>query len=266
MKLVALITCYNSADYLEHVIRSALTWVDDVMIVEGAFQIAVDAGCPHRSTDDTIKILDKYSHLKNVFVYKPPTPLSEHRVQYDWALQHAKRDCQPDWAIMIDSDEIYPETTQKIIRNTLNRNSENIFGYRVHSYNFINDFKHYYDGVYPRIFRVTPHCRFVYDNEVMWPDYDKMGDKMGWPPPNYIGVINDRFRFFHYAYVKDHKYLEKKAAWMYNKDKNPAYDPSKPQYRVEGNKYKIPDGIEIKEFDGEHPPIMKDHPYNTREF
>ena len=39
---------------------------------------------------------------------------------------------------------------------------------RVEEYSFINDFKTWYPGTYPRIFRAIKGSKFVFDNEVQF--------------------------------------------------------------------------------------------------
>jgi len=260
--LCAITIAYNSADYLDYVIRSAMKWVDHMIVIEGAFQITIDAGAAPRSSDGTLGIISKYheSTNKQFIGLSTETPLREHRDQYDFALQTAKAAYKPDWVVLIDSDEIYPIETQKLLRSVIDRVDDKIFGMRMYSYNFINDVATYYNGCYPRLYRVTPNSKFSYDNKVDWPDYGLEGDNMQHPAPQHILTIPKTFRFYHYAYVKDHNYLNLKAKYMYNKDGNPSYHPSNPLYRVEGDKYKIPDDITLYNFTGRHPDIMKDHP------
>ena len=260
MKLTAFTICYNSADYLDYVIRSALEWVDEIVVVEGAFQIGIDAGCRRRSQDETLNIMSRYHDNAKVVLHITDKPCQEHKDQYQLALDIAKRG-SPDWCILIDSDEIYPQETQRVIRKTLEKSmNSGIYGFRVHSYNFINNFRSYYNGVYPRIYRCTPDAKFVYDNEVEWSNDGKSGDKMSPTPPDHISSIPAHFRFFHYAYVKEHAILNAKARMMWEKDNNPDYNPKYPKYRAEEGLYRVPDGISIMKFMGEHPPIMADHP------
>jgi len=236
-----------------------------MVVVEGAFQITVDAGAPHRSQDNTLKIISKYNDNTERFVgQSTKVPCQEHKDQYDMALQLAKDAYRPDFCILIDSDEIYPKEMQKVIRNTLDRVPDNVMGMRLHSYNFINDFFHYYSGQYPRIFRATKGSKFSYDNKVDWPDMGLEGDNMQMPQPKHIMTLPKTFRFYHYAYVKSLEYLKMKEEYMFNKDGNPAYNPNSSQYREEDGIYKIPDDIKIREFTYKHPEIMDDHPWRTR--
>lgn len=270
MKLSAFIICYNADDYLEYVLRSALEWVDEVVVVEGALQITMATGKPLRSTDDTLEILECYKNTHRVFTVNAEQPFARHADQYSAAFEITKRH-GADWSIMIDADEVYPSETQRVVRKTLERGLQSkLFGFRVHSYNFINDFSHYYDGIYKRIYRVTLAAHFLthspdYDNEVCWPDYHLEEDRMLWPPPPHIGVIPSEHRFFHYSYVRSPEALNNKVQVIWNKNRNPDCNPKNPRYRFDGSLYRIPDDIPIKEFKGKHPPIMLEHPYAQRQ-
>ncbi len=260
MKLTAIMMVYDGADYISYAIESALELCDEVVVVEGALKPYVDMGHPHRSSDGTLSILQDIQTSPRVIVRHTEEPYSHHPAQYQLAFNVA-RDRGADWCILIDYDEIYPKDTQRIIKKVLvNPTLANKLGWRVHSYNFINDFYHYYDGCYKRIYKVTPEAHFVADsmendNEVRWPDRQRIEDHMSWPPPSHIGVVPKNFRFFHYSYVKSHAHLERKKKFIQKKSGNPMNG-----YRIENGIYKIPDDIEVMRFDGAHPQIMKSHP------
>ena len=51
MKKTAFMVVYNDADYADYAIRSVKDRVDELLIIEGAFEITMRAGMPARSND-----------------------------------------------------------------------------------------------------------------------------------------------------------------------------------------------------------------------
>jgi hypothetical protein len=236
---------YNDIDYVERAILSVKDWVDEMIIVEGAFKITMEGGRPARSDDGTLDVISKYVDNKKIFLTQ--VNLQEHRDHYETGYRHAVEN-DSDWAIMIDSDEVWT-TAAQIIADAYMKSQRTAHEIRVQEYCFVNDFKHYYTGTYPRIFKTKPAGKFVYDNEVMW------GNQRGKHP---ILTIPGR-NIFHYGYVRNKKRWEMKQEYMFAKDGNPAI---KNDYKIKENEYILPADIPIYEFTGTHPETMKNHPFH----
>ena len=58
MRLSVLMTIYDEAEFVDSAIRSALPYVDDLVIVEGAYEETIKPGRSPRSTDGTIDIIN----------------------------------------------------------------------------------------------------------------------------------------------------------------------------------------------------------------
>jgi glycosyltransferase involved in cell wall biosynthesis len=126
-KVVGFICVYNDKDYLEECILSCKDNVDELIIVEGAFQITLYTDGKRndkteRSNDGTLDIIAKYVDNKKIFVQYANE--QEHKNQYQIGLDFAKhRDA--DWAILIDSDEVWTKQAWTMLGAKLKRANEN---------------------------------------------------------------------------------------------------------------------------------------------
>lgn len=246
MKKIGFMIVYNDADYVEYAIRSVKGWVDKLIIVEGAFEITIQTGKPPRSDDGTLEIVSSFVDNKRVFLEN--VNLREHKHHYDVGYQWAI-DQGADWAVMIDSDEVWTDLAKK--KADLYMNVKWAHELRVHEKCFINDFNHWYRGTYPRIFKCIPGSKFVFDNEVQFSGFERGAHN--------VSTIQGR-DIFHYGYVRRKKRWQLKQDYMKAKDGNPILE----QYKLQEDTYIIPSDIPIYEFDGDHPEIMKNHPFYGR--
>jgi len=253
MKKVGFMIVYNDADYIDFAINSVKNWFDEFVIIEGAFEITMKCGMPPRSNDGTLDIIWKYVDNKKIFLKQ--ANLREHKLHYQIGLDFAK-ERSADWAIMVDSDEIWTEAAKKLVDAKL-KTADKIGAYefRIKEYCFVNDFNTWYPGEYPRIFKVTPEAYFVADNEVAWPDHGKHEDRGR--AQNHIHLLSPTMKIFHYGYVRRKKRWRLKQDYMYEKDGNPV----NLQHKLEGNTYILPSDIPVYKFDGNHPECMKTHPF-----
>lgn len=157
---------------------------------------------------------------------------------------------------MVDSDEIWTKQGLNLLEAKLKSADRfGVYEYRVNEYCFINDFKHWYKGQYPRAFKVTEDAEFVFDNEVLWKKDGKHQD-MG-RVENHIHLLSPNPVVYHYGYVRRKKRWQLKQDCMIEKDHN----PNNLNYKLEGNSYIIPADIAIYEFKGEHPELMRNHKF-----
>lgn len=246
MKKTGFMIVYNDADYVDQAISSVKDWVDELVIVEGAFKITMATGKPARSDDGTLELINK--HVDNEKVFLKQANLQEHKHHYDIGYQHAIKNGS-DWAILIDSDEIWTDAAKSMadvfMKMTQRQPAAEL---RVDEYCFINDFQTWYPGMYPRVFRCMNGAKFVFDNEVQFPGFER--------GQHFTKTIPGR-NIFHYGYVRRKKRWELKQDYMWEKDQN----PNLKNYKLEGNTYILPSDIPIYDFSGEHPPQMKEHPF-----
>jgi glycosyltransferase involved in cell wall biosynthesis len=250
MKKVGFMIVYNDADYVDQALSSFLDFVDEMVVVEGAFEITMKGGKPARSNDGTIEILKRYESEGKITLIH--ANLREHKDHYNIGYQEAvKRGA--DWAVMLDSDEIWTPQMKGLVNGILKNHtttSLNVKEFRIHEYCFINDFKTWYPGVYPRIFKAEKGAFFVFDNEVQFSE--------GRGRHTY-SELNKGFKIFHYGYVRRKQRWRMKQDYMWEKD----YNPLNKQYDLKEDKYIIPSDIPIFNFTGKHPEIMQKHPFHN---
>lgn len=246
MKIVGFLCTFNDSEYLDFAIESLKHHIDKLFIIEGSWQSSIKFGEAKRSNEETYRIINKHIDNNKTFLIQANEP--REREQRQIGLEVAKKE-QADWCWMLDSDEIYIKSSILKIKKTLERTPENVLGYRLNSYNFINSFKKWYNGNYMRIYRVTDGAKFFMDNDVMWPDRN--------------GIISQipGYSFYHYNYVKlNSRQFHRKM--FYQNDQDPTFNQRVlPQYGHDEIKkiYKIPSDIPLYNFTGKHPNIMKNH-------
>ena len=255
MKKTAFMIVYNDVDYVDYAIRSVKDWVDELIIVEGAFEITMKTGKPPRSDDGTLDII--HQHVDNKRVFLKQANLREHKHHYDIGYQYAIENGS-DWAILVDSDEVWTPQSKAVAENNMQMYLKKGSGWgggdikemRIKEYCFINDFKTYYKGTYPRFFKCLKGSKFVFDNEVQFAGY-RRGE-------HGIFTSGDAHpKVFHYGYVRKKTRWQLKQDYMWEKDHNPNLE----KYTLKDDSYVIPEDIPIYSFEGQHPEMMKDHPF-----
>lgn len=244
---------YNDEDYIDYSIRAIKDLVDELVIVEGAFGVAIEkCGASPRSTDGTVeKILP---HVDNKKVFLREGNGWAHKEQYQIAFDFAK-ERGAEWAFLVDSDEIWQPSLMKVFDAKVKTADKfGVYQYRLNTRNFVNDFKTWYPGQSPRIYRVTPDATFIADNEIHWVDKGKHPDRGR--VENHIHLLCNE-RLFHYGYVRRQKRWKFKQDYMYQKDRNPIIK----EYKLLSDGYILPKDIKIFNFTGRHPKIMEEHPF-----
>ncbi len=246
MKFSVYCVIYNDFDYCEEAI-SSLIGFGRLNIIEGAWQSSIKAGWPARSDELTLNKINKFVNGKNVILHQVNTETET--TQRQFGLDLAKEE-KADYCFMCDADEIFSFQALINIYRQLENNKKD-FGFKLWSYNFVNSFNRYYDGLYPRIYRVTPSAKVAYHNNVEWP-----GE--GISAQSYIELPESKNnRFFHYNYVKSNKANFQNKIDRLKNEMNT--DLSQHGYSVdEAARYTIPiPENEIYDFTGSHPSIMR---------
>jgi glycosyltransferase involved in cell wall biosynthesis len=153
MKKVAFMIVYNDEDYIEYSINAIKDLVDELVIVEGAFGVAIEkCGASPRSLDKTIEKIKKYADNNKVF-HREGNGWA-HKEQYQIAFDFAK-ERSADWAILVDSDEIWSPSLMKVFDAKVKTADKlGVYQYRLNTRNFVNDFNTWYPGQSPRIYRM----------------------------------------------------------------------------------------------------------------
>ena len=237
MKIGVLMTVYNESLYVDYAIRSSLDLFDKLSLVEGAYQetIKTNPGLSPRSTDGTLDIIHKYKDYSNVNIqYRNELSDPQQRTA---GLDYL-RDC--DWVLICDADEVWNEENAEELRARLETVSPQVMTIKLDIQVFVNDFKHFTLQTMPRVFRMTPDLKFIGDNETQ---YFKQSIRWASSPI-----------FWHYSYVKDHTRFNIKKKWWAARGGSDWFIDTNGMYYSPNHK--------IWEYTGDHPEIMKDHPYN----
>jgi len=259
-KLSVLMTVYNEGEFVEQAIRACLPYVDHLVIVEGAYQETIALGAEPRSTDHTIDIVEDLRGLCN------DDPIDGvDKIQYIEANEQTDKDqrnvglekvkeLNPDgWLLIIDGDEVYDKTMLNMVKVTaINMDRGARLGAYFKSLTFVNDLRHCVEQEFPRLFKLTPECKFINDNFMEWPDKG-----LNWFTAPIIKC--PQVRYHHYAFCKGLERFDLKKRWWETRFGEP-FD-----YGWEINtqgKIEDPKTINhiVREYTGQHPEIMKDHP------
>jgi len=250
MKIGVLCNVFNEASWLRCALDSVVDWADEVVIVEGSYKIAVEAGAPLRSDDGTLDILDTYRARSNVtIVYENERDEAQ---QLQKGLEILK-DKKVDWYLLVDADEVWEQTDLKIIKQAIIKAEHSgIYQYRVNFYNFINSFDKYYDAKMKRIFKLTPGAIAVGQNGLAWPDHGKQCDVGSYAP--HISELA-MVRCYHYTEIKPAERWLLKKRYLKVRDGNPRFD----KWFVTKDGF-VNDEKDIKKFTKKHPLIIKSSP------
>lgn len=266
LKLSVLMTVYNESDFVEYAISSVLPYVDDLVIVEGAYKESVECGASPRSDDGTIEAihnlfgLDSSERLDYINgpstegcnVYYIEANEKTDKDQRNIGLKKIKEFNQNGWLLIVDGDEVYTKENFTMVRNFMRTMSaQNKMAAYFKSLTFVNDANTCCEQEFPRLFRVTPGCEFVNDNFMCWKDKG-----LSWTQPHVIKL--PYLRYHHYAFCKsDKKRFKLKKDWWESrfKDRDFEYD----WYLDEDGKIWSPNH-NLRPYHNDHPEAIKDHP------
>lgn len=253
--IVGYMAAYNEAEYIEYAIRSTIEHVDVMIVIEGAFKETVETGGSRHSDDGTLEIL---SRLKEEFGQKlqlvqcSPLPQLNHRNIVFQAVQRLRPDIndQEYWLWIIDADEVYDEENATKLQTLLQTTEFECI--KVDSMTFVNDFQHWVRIAFPRCFLIQPEIphyfsgpNHIVQHYVRWGDNRLLND--------FELNVEDEIKFWHYSYVKaPERFTQKK------KERTRVHGSFK-WYLGDDDKVTA-DGVNIREYHGEHPEVMRDHP------
>jgi hypothetical protein len=242
-----LATVYNEAEFLSYSLRSYLPHVNSVTLVEGAYRETIAIGASARSTDGTISIAQKYVS-ENVQLIEANEESDAH--QRNIGLGAIRKQYGTDgWLLIVDGDEVYEPITLKMI-NALTHKMEqsNAKAAYFKSLTFVNDFQHYTEQEFPRLFKLTEDCSFINDNYMRW------GTDTAFAAPTVIKTPN--IKFFHYSFCKGNERFALKKKWWETRFKQPFHY----SWSLDSGGQITDRNHVIRAFTGKHPEIMKNHP------
>ena len=239
-----LMSVYNEAAFVDYALRACAPYVKSVTVVEGAYRETIALGASPRSNDGTLKILASHASDKVHIIHANEKSDKDQR---NVGLERIKQLDPLGWLLIIDGDEVYQPFTFKLV-NALTRKMERsghecaIFK----SLTFVNDFNHYCDQFFPRLFQVRPNAKFVNDNALQYlrkysADYPKT-------------IQCPYVEYHHYSFLKGPvRFSLKKLWWETRFGKQFDYSWN----MGEDGKIRDPNHT-IKEYRGRHPDIMRD--------
>jgi hypothetical protein len=248
-------TVYNEAEFVDYAIKSCLPYVDNLVIVEGAYQETISCGANPRSTDATIEIIEKYKYEHNVHILYSNE--KSDKDQRNVGLSFVKKlNNNSGWCLIIDGDEVYSKENFVIIKNiTKLMKNQNKYAAYFASLTFVNDLMHYTNQEFPRLFKITPGCLFIDDNYMKWENAE-------WTQNNILKI--PYVKYHHYAFCKNNfsRFNLKKEWWETRFGKN-YHNTGKPfeydWYLNDDGKIYSPNHT-VRKYVGAHPLAMKDHP------
>lgn len=248
MKLSAMMTVYNEVEFIDYAIQNCISHVDFLHICEGSYLETQNLGKSARSNDGTLEIIEKYrNHPKVNIVYANEQTDKDQRNK---CLENIKSLNPNGWMYIHDGDEVYKSSTFPIIRNACNllEQTQAKAAY-FKSLTFVNDFNHYCEQSFPRLFKITEKCKFVNDNFMSWEDVP------AWQNP-YITHLHN-IQYFHYSFLKGSERFKTKRDWWMNRGLGPNFDYG---WTIDENGKITDKNHKIYEFNGNHPDIIKSHP------
>jgi len=268
MRLSVLMTVYNEADFVEYAIRSCLPYVDDLVIVEGAYQETIALGASPRSTDGTVEKIKKaigctltdeefghkYFQLRSeqADVYYLEANEQTDKDQRNVGLEKIKKLNPNGWLLIVDGDEVWTESDLRIVKNFAKlydrQNTEDVRVVYFQSLTFVDDFQHFCLQKFPRLFKITPECQFVNDNYMQYGGLSLFG--------NHI-IENLNVKYHHFAFCKGLNRFMTKVNWWnsrFGEDSNFEYG----WYIGKDGKINSPNH-KIYKYKGKLPEILKEH-------
>jgi len=235
---ITLTNTLNGDEYLAYTLKSIYDFPRLIVVIDGTYsdQIAKETGSPY-STDNTQKIVEEFPDPEKKIIYERVSS-STQKEQRSRGLVYLEPD---DWLFIVDDDEVYKKEDLERLAAFLTSGDAKKDNYRVGSHTFINSFEWKRYITDPRIFRAKPGMAFIGSNNLTWDNGNQ----------KYKGflTIPDVIRF-HYSYVRNNRRLDIRKLQC----------AVKYPYKKHGRFFSREDLFPVK-FEGEHPAIMRDHPY-----
>ena len=256
---------FNEAEYLRYSLESVYPYVDRIDIVEGA--VAKNMHCSNldgSSIDDTIQIMKDF-----------PDPDGKIRMVHGkWrSKEHVQRKllelCESRWMMFIDGDELYQPQDMVGIRDFClsHLDGKIVYALPKTTLNFWHDWRH----VAYSLDAVSPWCQSTAMHPLLiWRDvqglnfkffhtypFDGLGRSLA-IDPYYEDkrVILEDLVLYHYGHAKSALNMVNKLLYFEKRDVTRGL-PKPSDMWLSGV---MPPDFVIKEYDGEHPKVLKAHP------
>ncbi len=159
-----------------------------------------------------------------------------------------------DWALIVDGDEVYTKPTLERIRKLCEAyDREGVKAAYFQSLTFVNGPWTYVKQEFPRLFKITPECRFIDDNFMNWDDMH--WETQGWAWPHVVKNLD--IKYHHYSFCKGIEKFEDKRNWWMNRGLGPNFDYG---WNVDNSGSISDKNHQVFEYVGKHPKVMRNHP------
>jgi glycosyltransferase involved in cell wall biosynthesis len=278
MNIIGLMPVYEDADWVEWSIKNALDFVDELLIMEG-YSGPIWHFWGNRSKDDTVEIIrefeDKYEKVRTFRCPWHITSRIGRAKMYNMFLEKSEYLGEGDWLFIKDADEFYTPQQYQHIRETLESTSNDLL--RVHSRTFCYNFSQFIPLSHNRFIRYTPGMYFKPTQKATYHDgtlYKERSD-------NLTEVLQDE-PMFHYSFLRRTNREIKRRMMVFRSGrrgseildwiddvylqwtKENAEEIYKQNEEITGSYgFLFGEGKEIKEYQGEHPQVLSDHPFRN---
>lgn len=265
-KISVVMSVFNAMTYLSYSLEAIYDFADEILICDGLIG--------QFNRDGTVRSSRGLSNDGTIeFVKSFPDP--KKKIKFDkgvWELEKAKRHhiverATGDWIMTVDADEVYHKKDLIHVRETVKRNPD-IYSIWIHHYRFCGDFWHRYH--WPcSVFQKKFKGHKLYGLREMWFPGKKT---FRWPQRNCINVTDAEFKkhmwfpsekeiiCYHYSNVctQEKAHRKRLISIGLGHDMN-SWD--KKQFGAGLNQKEYEKIRDIVRFKGEHPDVMKKHPY-----
>jgi len=286
-KVTALMSVFNEIALIPYAIDAIYDHVDEILICDGIIDAfnskgVVNHGPNGQSNDGTFEYLKKRARTDKKINLK----------YGKWKKEGEKRrymykQCSGDYVFVVDADEIYAPKDLKYIFDLIVREPE-VRHIIVYAVRFFGDFWHYADSTGAMMMKKLPGSRLYGLRNALYknPKYAKHKIPGQVPHGPFTSCINcsieeynawcrilqpTQAMYYHYSHIydKNTQFTVDRARRKQLMAKGLRHDMTNwmPKWFGEGlNKNDFYKGMAIKPFKGEHPDIMKKHPYYKYRF
>lgn len=285
-----LMMAYNTEQFLEAAVRSIISCVDSVTIIEGGW--AQGAGwSSDRTWDIALDLEQKFAPALRSWQWKQKSieeycsmcecspaqklileravnhpyydgyALQQQLMARDWGLRiiKARHSEDPGWLFIVDSDEIYDPNEVLAAQAFIEIMGDSHDMFAIQAKTFYFDFNHYAEEWYRRVLRIKSGAFFSDDNSLEWD---------GGELKNSLNIDPSIIQMWHYGYIGVERVEKKLQMW---KQEDVAAWREKHFDRLRGNvpyqgetvhlfEKKNPGYVNyrLKEFHGDHPLMVRE--------
>lgn len=267
LRFSVLMMTFQGMEYLPYSLQSIYDFADEIIICDGIiqqFNLQHNQDCKANggSTDGTDEFIHNFNDKDNKIKFK----VGQWRYEKE-KRQYMLNQAKGDWMFVVDIDEVYKPEHLQWIKQKL-KDEKRIKAVWLHHYRFCRDFNHYYLWGCNVFQKMYPHCRLyglrdmLYDKRKVfkYPFHESKNVTRAEFDKHLIFPNEHDIVCYHYSNVCSKEKSMKKKAIAQGLGHNISQWESD-WFGIGISKEEYFQRRNIKEFKGEHPEIMKSHPY-----